>query len=36
MIELVEVLIYMGFTIIMVSLIVIAIRKSIKDDEETH
>jgi len=36
MIELVEVLIYMGFTIIIVSLIVIAIRKSIKDDEETH
>jgi len=36
MIELVEVLIYMGFTIIMVSLIVIAIRKSIKNDEETH
>lgn len=36
MIELVEAIIYMGFTIIMISLIVIAIKKSIKDDEETH
>tara|TARA_R100000908_G_scaffold56710_1_gene32253 strand:+ start:44327 stop:44437 length:111 start_codon:yes stop_codon:yes gene_type:complete len=36
MIELVEAIIYMGFTIIMVSLIIIAIKKSIEDDEETH
>jgi hypothetical protein len=36
MIELVESIIYMGFTIIMISLIIIAIKKSIKDDEETH
>lgn len=36
MIELVEAIIYMGFTIIMISLIIIAIKKSIKDDEETH
>jgi len=36
MIELVEAIIYMGFTIIMVSVIVIAVKKSIEDDEETH
>jgi hypothetical protein len=36
MIELVEAIIYMSFTIIMISLIIIAIKKSIKDDEETH
>jgi len=36
MIELVEAIIYMGFTIIMVSVIVVAVKKSIEDDEETH
>jgi len=36
MIELVEAIIYMGFTIIMVSVIVVAVKKSIEDEEETH